>query len=63
MAEGADADIAIFDPERFCDRADFVGLGLPDAPPEGMRQVIVGGKVELDQGEVKQRSAGHVIRF
>lgn len=61
--EGADADIVIFDPRRFCDRADFVGLGLPDAPPEGIRYVVVDGKVELEDGEITQRSAGHVIRF
>lgn len=63
MDEGADADLAIFEPDRFCDRADFVGLGLPDAPPDGVHQVIVGGKVELDAGEITQRDAGHVIRF
>lgn len=63
MDEGADADIAIFDPQHFCDRANFVGMGLPDAPPDGMRHVIVGGKVELDGDQVMQKTAGHVIRF
>lgn len=63
LDEGADADIAVFDPVTFCDCADFVGTGKPDAPPVGMRHVIVGGKEELAFGEVVCEDAGQVIRF
>ena len=47
---GMDADLLVFDPETICDRADFPGLGRPDAAPEGIRFVIVSGEIAAENG-------------
>ncbi len=51
---GYDADIAIFDLDKICDRSDYPGLGIPDAPPEGIDYVIVNGCVVVDQGSFRE---------
>jgi N-acyl-D-amino-acid deacylase len=43
IALGADADLVVLDWERLREAADFPGFGNPDAPPEGVKHVFVGG--------------------
>jgi N-acyl-D-amino-acid deacylase len=47
---GADADLVIFDPGQIADRAEYPGLGIPDRAPEGIRAVIVNGRVVVENG-------------
>jgi N-acyl-D-aspartate/D-glutamate deacylase len=49
IREGADADIAVFDPERVIDRATFE---KPDLPSEGIPYVLVGGTLVVDRGRI-----------
>jgi dihydroorotase/N-acyl-D-amino-acid deacylase len=44
LYEGAAADIAVFDPEKFIDRATFQE---PFTPPDGLKLVMIGGHVAL----------------
>ena len=46
------ADIVIFDYENMIDRADYVGFGEPDAPPQGIRYVLVNGRVVVRDGTI-----------
>jgi N-acyl-D-glutamate deacylase len=49
LQEGADADVVIFDPQTIQDRATF------DKPMEtsvGVRYLLVGGTVLIDQGKL-----------
>ncbi len=48
--EGMNADIVIFDENTIIDRADFIGIGRPDTPPEGIKAVIVNGKKAVENG-------------
>jgi N-acyl-D-aspartate/D-glutamate deacylase len=52
LVEGADADIVIWNSNQIYDRADFPGLGKPDAPPEGIDYVIVGGQIVVQHGRL-----------
>ena len=61
LREGFDADLAVFDPQTLCDRADFPGLGRPDAAPEGMRYVIVRGELAAQDGKVTGVRAGRAL--
>jgi N-acyl-D-aspartate/D-glutamate deacylase len=49
LQEGADADIVVFDPRTAVDHATFAA---PREPSTGMRFVIVGGSVLIDQGKL-----------
>jgi N-acyl-D-aspartate/D-glutamate deacylase len=49
LQEGADADIVVFDPKIAADRATFAA---PREPSVGMKYVIVGGTVLIDQGKL-----------
>ena len=62
LTPGADADLVIFDPETIAGRADFVGLGQPDAVPDGVCCVLIGGKVAAENGRVVNESLGRAIR-
>jgi N-acyl-D-amino-acid deacylase len=44
LKAGADADIAVLDWERLREKADFPGIGIPDAAPEGVLHVFVAGR-------------------
>ena len=55
---GMDADLLVFNPETICDRADFPGLGRPDAAPEGIRFVIVSGEIAAENGRATGVMAG-----
>jgi N-acyl-D-aspartate/D-glutamate deacylase len=48
LQEGADADIVVFDPATITDHATFA---QPRLPSEGMRYVLVGGQMIVDNGE------------
>jgi N-acyl-D-aspartate/D-glutamate deacylase len=49
LQEGADADIVVFDPKIVADRATYAA---PREPSVGMKYVIVGGTVLIDQGKL-----------
>ena len=49
LQEGADADIVVFDPQTITDRATYQS---PMETSAGMRFVIVGGTVLIDQGKI-----------
>jgi N-acyl-D-amino-acid deacylase len=57
IAEGAFADLVLFDPARIRDRAEF---GAAHAYPEGIDLVVVNGRVAWD-GRRRER-AGRVLR-
>lgn len=61
MRAGCDADVVIFDPESISDMADFPGLGCPNAAPQGIRYVIVGGEVAVDRGALTEAMAGRAL--
>jgi len=61
MREGCDADIVVFAPDAICDRAAFPGFGQPDAAPEGIRFVIVSGKVAAKNGRATGVMAGRAL--
>jgi len=60
LTPGADADIAIFRPEAFRDRATFE---QPVLPPEGMEWVIIGGEIALRRSEILNAGLGRALRF
>jgi N-acyl-D-aspartate/D-glutamate deacylase len=49
LQEGADADIVVFDPRTIVDRATYAA---PREPSQGMRFVLVGGVILIDQGKL-----------
>jgi N-acyl-D-aspartate/D-glutamate deacylase len=49
LQEGADADIIIFDPQTVADRSTYQ---KPMEPSTGMKFVIVGGTVLIEQGKL-----------
>ena len=63
METGVPADIVVMNPQTLQDRATFVGLGQPNASPEGVEHVFVGGVHVLDQGRILCRTAGRTVRF
>lgn len=62
LAPGMDADVTIFDINTICDKADYPHLGLPDAKPEGIPYVMVGGVLAVDQGRYTGAMGGKTIR-
>lgn len=59
IAIGADADLAVFDPDRVIDHATF---DRPDLPSEGMRFVLVGGTVVVRDGKIQSAVPGQAVR-
>jgi N-acyl-D-aspartate/D-glutamate deacylase len=49
LQEGADADIAVFDADTITDRSTFE---KPMEPSDGVRYLVVGGTVVVDQGKI-----------
>ncbi len=60
---GMDADICVFDINAIRDRAAYVDKGRPDAPPEGVRWVLVGGETAAQDGAVVNGSLGRAVRL
>lgn len=56
---GRAADVVVFDPQTFRDRATFT---RPDLPPEGMRYVLVEGVLAVYEGQATGALAGHALR-
>lgn len=59
VAEGAAADLVVFDPEAVRDRATFEA---PHRYPEGIDYVIVNGRLAVDAGRFLDLRAGRVLR-
>ena len=55
---GADADICIFDADAIQDHADYTNCGLPN---EGLRYVIIDGKIVLEHGVYNGTRAGKLL--
>ncbi|MGN0991205.1 MAG: amidohydrolase family protein [Candidatus Ventricola sp.] len=62
MRVGCDADLVVLDPETIADRADFPGMGRPNAAPAGIAYVIVGGEVAAQNGKTTGVMAGRALR-
>jgi N-acyl-D-amino-acid deacylase len=60
LKEGYAADVVGFNPETVLDTADYAD---PIRFPEGIRHVLVNGRVIVSDGEHKPQKAGKVIRF
>jgi hypothetical protein len=59
LQEGADADVVVFDPSKIVDRSTYE---MPNVASTGMRFVIVGGVLLIDQGKlVSNTYAGTAI--
>jgi N-acyl-D-amino-acid deacylase len=58
VANGAAADLTLFDPERVIDRADYRD---PLAAPEGIACVLVNGRVAVEAGALVDDRAGRVL--
>jgi N-acyl-D-amino-acid deacylase len=54
IREGYMADIVIFDYNTIADRSNYVNVGDPNMPPEGIEYVIINGEVILKNGTVFQ---------
>ena len=63
MQTGCDADLVILNPDILHDRADFPGLGAPNAAPEGIDYVIVGGEIAAKNAKPTGVMAGRAIRI
>ena len=62
MQPCCDADIVVLNPEEMADRADYPGLGMPNAAPAGIRAVIVGGEIAALNGCATGVMAGRPLR-
>jgi len=60
FAEGADADVVIFNYDRICDKATFQE---PNLAPEGIDYVLIDGKIAAKDGQVVDAHLGKAIRF
>ncbi len=58
IARGAPADLVIFDPDKFTDRATFKD---PLLPPGGIEWVIAGGRVAVEKGRIIEPPKGEFL--
>lgn len=59
---GKNADIVIFDFQNIIDRSNYINLGKPDAPPDGIDYVLVNGDIVVKDGVLtKNRNSGRFI--
>ncbi|MBT9150046.1 MAG: N-acyl-D-glutamate deacylase [candidate division WS2 bacterium] len=58
IAEGHQADLVILDLDRVREKATFQS---PTLPPEGIRWVLVNGKIAVDNGTLTGATAGKVL--
>lgn len=56
---GSIADVVVFDPENFSDRATFQE---PFLPPAGLRLVVINGKIALRDGEFAETPNGGILK-
>lgn len=62
IGSGADADIVVFNPKTIKDYAEYSGIGIPDAEPEGINWVFVNGKPVIKDGKLDdQAMSGKII--
>jgi N-acyl-D-aspartate/D-glutamate deacylase len=59
LRTGMFADITIFDPRQVIDRATFE---LPNQHPDGIKYVVVNGRIEVDNGARTIAQGGRVLR-
>jgi N-acyl-D-amino-acid deacylase len=59
LTTGAFADIVVFDPQAYADRASFAD---PLAPAEGMRYVFVNGRPQIIDGELLDPNGGRILQ-
>jgi N-acyl-D-amino-acid deacylase len=57
---GADADLAVFDPDTVIDASSF-GAGVCAAPPRGVEFVLVGGEVACEGGRLLRDDLGGIL--
>jgi N-acyl-D-aspartate/D-glutamate deacylase len=59
VAEGAIADLVLFDPTTVADQATYAD---PNRPARGVEHVLVGGEFALESGQVVRADLGRVLR-
>lgn len=59
LKPGAYADVVVFDPKRYAERATYE---QPMLLAEGVRAVVVNGVLAVDQGKLTGRAAGRALR-
>ncbi|MDR1247368.1 MAG: amidohydrolase family protein [Clostridiales Family XIII bacterium] len=63
LGAGADADIVVFDPNTIKSNSDYIGIGKPDAEPEGVEYVIVNGVCVVEEDKAfTDRLPGKILR-
>ena len=60
LQAGSDADITVFDPKTICDRSTFTD---PMTAPDGIRCVLIGGRIALKDGRILDNRMGRSVRF
>ena len=62
LKPGNDADLVIFDVQNLRDTSRFSNMGRPDGPPEGIKNVLVNGKIVVQDGKLTgQVHAGKLL--
>ena len=59
LRKGAYADIAVFNPETFIDQAT---IEKPATYATGMRYILIGGNMAVDDGKPTEKLYGRAIR-
>lgn len=63
IGAGADADIVVFDPRTIKDNSDYIGIGRPDAQPDGIFEVLVNGVAVVRDGKAQEdKLPGQIMR-
>ncbi|MCL2580383.1 MAG: amidohydrolase family protein [Oscillospiraceae bacterium] len=62
LTPGMDADVVVFDLEKLRGRGEFAHIGNPAATPEGIKAVIVNGKIAIRDDKIECTTAGKVLR-
>lgn len=61
LREGMDADLVVMDTHTIAERADFAGVGVPDAPPVGIERVLIAGKTAVIGSKVVNDRLGRIL--
>ena len=59
LKAGAYADVVVFDPKRYAERATYE---QPTRLSEGVQTVVVNGALAVDEGRLTKRAAGRALR-